>query len=341
MKIVLVGAGMIEIPPKGYGAVEKHVWELSKALQRIGVDTTILNKVFGKRSVDEYRFALWAKKQLKKMDYDILHLHTTGVGFVFSILKKEFVYTSHSRHWISANTFTEKIGALFEKRIMRKAKYVIALSPEIATLMRKYNEAVVIPNGVDTERYKPCYKRRTGKNVVCLGAVVPHKKFDLVAKAVKDLNCKLTIVGPIKDKKYSETIKKISNNVEFTGTVPENRMIKILSEADVFVHPSISEAFPMAVIEGMSCGLPIIASDICKGQVTEGLNGFSIQTNISDKERVKVIKEKIGLLLEDDMLRKKFSEKSEEIVLEKYSWDKIAEKVKEVYKNFQSEHHNL
>lgn len=341
MKVVLVGAGMIEIPPKGYGAVEKHIWELSKALQRIGVDPTILNKIFGKRSVDEYRFALWAKNQLKKTDYDILHLHTTGVGFVFSVLKKEFVYTSHSRHWISANTLTEKIGALFEKRVVRKAKNVIALSPEIATLMRKYKEAVVIPNGVDTERYKPSYERRAGKNVVCIGAVVTHKKFDLVATAVKDLNCKLTMIGPIKDKKYFDTIKKISNNVEFTGIIPENQMIKILSEADIFVHPSISEAFPMAVIEGMSCGLPIIASDICKGQVTEGVNGFSIQTNISDKERVKAIKEKIGLLLEDDILRKKFSENSRKIVLEKYSWDKIAEKVKEVYKNFQSEHYNL
>src|SRR5581483_10610761 len=79
MRIVQVGAGMIPIPPPDYGAVEKHIWNLTGALQARGHDVRIVNRVFGPTSKDEYRFALWARKEAAREPYDVLHLHTPGV----------------------------------------------------------------------------------------------------------------------------------------------------------------------------------------------------------------------------------------------------------------------
>ena len=86
MRIVLVGSGMLPIPPVDYGAVEKHIWNLSQALQKRGHHVRIVNKVVGPHSKDEYRFAFWAKKEVTREPWDILHLHTPGVASIFSAL---------------------------------------------------------------------------------------------------------------------------------------------------------------------------------------------------------------------------------------------------------------
>ncbi len=84
MRIVLVGAGMAPIPPIDYGAVEKHIWNLAQALEKRGHHVRIVNRVFGPSSKDEYRFALWAKKEVTREPWDVLHLHTPGVATIFS-----------------------------------------------------------------------------------------------------------------------------------------------------------------------------------------------------------------------------------------------------------------
>ena len=111
-------------------------------------------------------------------------------------------------------------------------------------------------------------------------------------------------------------------------------MIEILSKSDILVHPSISESFGMAVVEGMSCGLPAIASDICEELVTDGVNGFTVPIALNDGKRMQIISDKLQILLDDESLRKRMSESSRRIVIERYSWEKIAKRVADVYEDF-------
>lgn len=335
MKIIIVGSGVINIPPQGYGAVEKHIWNLSRSLEKMGHEVIILNHKFGYGPLNRYRFASWAKKKLENEDYDVIHIHTTSVGTFFKIFHLNYVYTTHSRYWLSQKGMKGKFILSLERRVVKYAKKVISVSPRTIDLIKGYCNPYIIPNGVDVDLYKPDYENRNGNKLVCLGEIVPHKKFDLIVQAAKDLNCKVILIGPKRDMEYVNKLKQIGGNkVIFTGEIEENEMIKTLSQSDIFLHPSIAEAFSMAVIEAMSCGLPIIASDICKDQVFDEVNGFAISTSVDDEKRIMIIREKIKMLLTEEKLRKKMSESSRDIVLERYSWEKIADKVVRVYEDY-------
>jgi glycosyltransferase involved in cell wall biosynthesis len=332
MKVLIVGSGVIEIPPKGYGAVEKHIWNLSQSLKKLNHDVTILNELFGYGIFNRYQFANWVKKQIKNLDYDVIHAHTTSIGSFFRLFGIHFIYTSHSRHWVSPKTAREKITLKLEKRAVKKADKVIAVSPQIAKLMKKYCKPNIIPNGVDVNLYKPNYDDRNGKNVIGIGELAPHKKFDLIIKATQDLDCHVTLIGPSRNPNYTGYLRKLGGNkLTIMGEIDEQKMIDVISKSDIIVHPSISDSFGMVIVEGMSCGLPVIASDICEKMVTDNLNGFTIPTKMEDKKRIQIIRDKLLVLLKDKPLRQRMSENSRKIVKEYYSWEKIAFMVADVY----------
>lgn len=332
MKVAMVGAGMIPIPPPAYGAVEKHIWNLAQALEARGHEVRIVNKVFGAESKDEYRFALWARREVEREPADVVHVHTPGVAAVFSALgPRRFVYTTHSRHWSGAHALGEKIGFWLERRAVDAAQETIAVSRFVAEKIDRPTH--VIPNGVDTDRYAPILTARTGHRVVGLGEIAEHKQWHVAAEAIRDLDAELRIVGPIRDVAYARRVEEIGGGkVTLLGAVDENDLVRILGESDVLAHPSVSESFGMAVVEGMSAGLPVIASDMLSFLVHHGTEGFLIPTNGAHEERVRRMREHLAALLGDAPVRARMGAAARESAVRGYSWPGIAERVESVYR---------
>ncbi len=331
LSVVMVGSGMIPIPPPGYGAVEKHIWNLTRALRTRGHEVQIVNEVVGPRGTDEYRFALAARRRLRGMVHDILHLHTTGVAFSFHLLGPGgYVYTSHSRHWSLRQGLREHLGFALEKRAVAGARRVIALSDRMARLMARLAEADVVPNGVDTDIYRPNYGARLGNRVVAVGRVEPHKGFHLAARALEGLGATLTIVGPVPRGPYGESLRGLPW-VHLTGEVGEEVLEHHLATSDIFVHPSSSEAFSLAVVEAMAAGLPVVGTEVCKGQVDEGGNGF-IVSGRGEGERTVALRDRLMTLLSDAPTRESMARRSRELAEERYSWPRIAAQVENVYR---------
>lgn len=330
LKTVLVGSGMIPIPPTAYGAVEKHVWNLAKALRERGHTVEIINEVLGPRPWDEYRFALRARKIVPRLDCEILHLHTTGVASTFSLLgPRGYVYTSHSRHWTLRTGIRERVGFALEKRAVARARRVIALSDRMAHLMAGVAFADVVPNGVDTELYRPDYESRQGNRVVAVGRVERHKGLHLAAEALRGLDAHLTVVGPAPPGPYVEGLRRYPW-VTLTGSVPEEVLVRYLATADVYVHPSYSEAMSLAVLEAMACGLPVVGTYACEGQVNHGENGLIVGGGSSD-EAVVSLGEALSKLLTEDQFREAMARNSRKLAEERYRWPVVAAGVERVY----------
>lgn len=126
-----------------------------------------------------------------------------------------------------------------------------------------------------------------------------------------------------------ELIKElmIEKWVLFTGTLYGEDKIKAYIDADVYVLPSIYEAFPTTVLEACACGVPVITTDRCgTGDIIiESQAGIVIPY---DKEQL--IRALLSML-SDEKMKQHFREKGKLLVYEKFNWSKIAENVERIY----------
>jgi glycosyltransferase involved in cell wall biosynthesis len=142
----------------------------------------------------------------------------------------------------------------------------------------------VIHNGVDPAKFMPAETREPGEpRIVSVGLIYPLKgQLDLVEAAAlvaaERRDVRFDIYGSASDKEYeAECIQRtrdlgVRQTVYFRGTT--STPWAVYQQADIVVLPSISEAFPYAVIEAMLCGAAIVATDV--GGVAEALSGCGV-----------------------------------------------------------------
>lgn len=95
-------------------------------------------------------------------------------------------------------------------------------------------------------------------------------------------------------------LRRAGQAVEVVGGVPRGEMIQHYAWADVFVFPSVCDTFGMVILEAMSAGLPVIATDHCAGPdvIREGVDGFLVPIHSPE-----AIAQKLELLARDRGLR--------------------------------------
>jgi glycosyltransferase involved in cell wall biosynthesis len=103
----------------------------------------------------------------------------------------------------------------------------------------------------------------------------------------------------------------------------------LLAEADILVRPSLLEGMPLAVLEGMAAGLPVVASRVggTPELVRDGETGFLVEPG--DPEQ---LADRICRLIGDAGLRAAMGRRAREVVEQGYDWDAISRRTVEVYK---------
>ncbi len=151
----------------------------------------------------------------------------------------------------------------------------------------------VINNGVDVETFKPrsrqeClryFPQLEGKEDIALfsGRLIALKGIstliDAFSKCAKETGKTLVLAGPGNQEMWEHKLKSQGvpkGSYVFLGSVPYQKMPFLYPLAHAFVLPSLSESFPMTVLEAMSCGLPVVASRVggIPEMVTHGKDGF-------------------------------------------------------------------
>ncbi|HND49813.1 MAG TPA: glycosyltransferase family 4 protein [Anaerolineales bacterium] len=216
--------------------------------------------------------------------------------------------------------------AAFEPSKFSHVMYAIqnasAVTTNASTLAKKAKaffdrEVHIIPNGIDTERFKPMEKNSVlaealglvdekkkdeRKFVIGFAGELREKKglatlISGYAQAAKTMPVSLLIVGEVRegeDKKYFEEFK--SNNpqlsITVTGHVPHKDLPAYYSLMDVFVHPSLRDGMPNAVLEAMACGVPVIATPVggVLDVLNDGVNGFLVDVNDAPQLAEKIAK---------------------------------------------------
>ncbi len=220
-------------------------------------------------------------------------------------------------------------------------------------------EIILIPNGIDTELFKPMARNETLaealllesdsklsedvrlQNVIGFVGELREKKglqtlLLAYAKVNKSMPSTLLIVGEVRqgdDKKLFDELKEgIPNSkIIVTGQIPHKDLPAYYSLMDVFVHPSLRDGMPNAVLEAMACGKTVIATPV--GGVTDviedNINGMLVNVNDADG-----LAEKIAEALSQPEKRKAVGRSAREAVLSRFTLDKELQANLNIYQSF-------
>ncbi len=177
------------------------------------------------------------------------------------------------------------------------------------------------------------------KFILYIGTLQPRKNLPLLIEAFMLLkndsgnDLKLVIAGGRGhnyDKLIDKTIKEneLGEDVFFPGFIPEMDKAAILAAAQVFCFPSLYEGFGIPILEAMSVGTPVVASDIAPHREIAAGAALFFNPNV-----VGELAEKIRELVKNDVVHDNFAEKGRKQALE-FSWKKTAEKMVAVFESF-------
>ena len=215
--------------------------------------------------------------------------------------------------------------------VWRKAEAVVANSQGLREIAIAFNDQVeidVIPNGVDVEQFDLQPRDWAPPHLLSVGRLVHQKGFDLLLKALSgadQMPWQLTIVGAGPRKKLlMELAGKlgISSKVHFAGWQSNLDLPTFYHKANIFILPSRNEGMPNAVLEAMSCGLPVVATDIAGNQelVIEGETGYLVLP-----ESPADLQQKLETLMADAALCQRMGEAGRRQVENHYTWDNTTE----------------
>ena len=213
---------------------------------------------------------------------DILHIQAIGPGIMTlpaRLLGLRVVVTHHGpdydrQKW---NGFAKLVLRMGERFGMRWSNGRIVISEVIRALVRAKHgrESILIPNGVDlpempgSAETPAAFGLEPGKYVLLVSRLVPEKRhgdlIDAFHRAALP-GWKLAIVGASDhpDAYVREVLDKASATpgVICTGLQTGVSLRELYVHAGIFVLPSSHEGLPIAMLEALSYGLPVIASDI-------------------------------------------------------------------------------
>jgi glycosyltransferase involved in cell wall biosynthesis len=126
----------------------------------------------------------------------------------------------------------------------------------------------------------------------------------------------------------------LEKSVIFSGYLSEQELKEAYGTCDLFVLPSVWEVLPIAVLEAMSSGKPVICTDAGgdREMVRDGVNGYVVPMRDS-----RALAEKVNLALADADMRSRMGEASRRIAEEEFDWKLIAAQTKRVYEELLKE----
>lgn len=295
--------------------------------------------------------------------YDIIHINearaftTLAAALYARFAHIPYIIQAHGsfayglRHQRLKRIYDSLVG----RAIYRRASRAIASSPEevreCEAVGVERDKFVVIGNGIDfatwhfSEEEGLKFRARFGiarhaKVILFLSRIDKKKGPDILTEAfaqiqIPDAYC--IIAGP--DNGYEEYVRQLvksynlTGKVIFTGLLRGSDIRAAYAAADVFVLPSRFDTFPMALVEAMASGVPVITTETC--QIAQMVRD---RAGLVTPVEVRAIADALQTLLADEDLRRRFAEGARLLAEEEFSVAKVVDRLEEIYVEVLREH---
>jgi len=316
-----------------------------------------------------FQFSRELKKLLKQNNFDIIHFTDAREYFWTNLFYRKksssvIIGTMHDYTFMEANRnpffyeslYNDWIKRYFyynfvkytEKSCLKSLDHLISVSESIKEKLEDsykiddkkisviYN-SIFLKNDLD----KINNKKKREQIILIVGNNLQRKGIVTLFKAFAKLqskypNLKILAIGQDINKKYLENLTKdmgIEKKVEFVNTKPNKYILEKMREASLYVMPSLREGFGITFLEAMACETPVIGGSVggTKELIKNGENGFLV-----NPEDYNDLADKISIILDDDLTRKKFIKNGLETV-KSFSVEKMVDETLKVYMSI-SEH---
>lgn len=361
-----------DLYPEVVGGIPLHTHHLCRDLSRMGYYTTVLTCSrgdHGHAKIDGYNviyhkilfsplgnsFSPHIFRTLLKIrhDYDLIHAHchlflsTIMASLVRRIGSPPLIITTHGIMSASAPDwfnvlYMKTIGKWTLKSADRVICYTEMEKDKLANMLKIDSEKIsVIPNGVDTDVFRPDpnnNKRSNQSNnaitILWVGRFVRGKGVEFIIHAAKilvkevpDLKILLVGDGPSKGK-IKGLIEKfnLKKNVIIKENVPNENMPEVYQKSDIFVLPSLNEGVPKTLLEAMACGIPVVITEF--SHLKELIKNAGLTFPKGD---VHALADKIMRLIRDRELAKELGNNGRNKIVEGHSWKNTVLKTIELY----------
>ncbi len=293
-------------------------------------------------------------------ELDLLHLHQVWDYPLYAAARsaqqagKPCLVTPHgifSQSWRYASLKKRVYLRWIARPFMNRAACIHALTPAELEGFQKVGIRVpyiVVPNGIDQNEFADLPQPQEANDhwpmlrgrrmVLFLGRLSPEKGLNQLISAWKQVireypEAILMMAGP-DQRGYRAAVQTLAERHDLTGNIIMPGMLAgqerllALSRGDLYVQPSLSEGFSMAVLEALACGKPCLITPGCNfGEVAEVGAGEVVEP-CADALATGLAR----LLSRSSTERQEMGNRGRNLVLAKYTWDIIARKMLTVYR---------
>lgn len=306
---------------------------------------------FSKSNTEAFKMM---KKIISENHFDLIHCHTPMGGMITRLAANKknsgsVLYTAHGFHFYKgAPALNWVIYYPIELFMSFKTDCLITINEEDYNFAKKHfrhpDVRLVDGVGYNNEKFYPVseaekkkIRREKGysedeKILIYVAEMNENKNQGMLIKALKEIpGARLLIVGADNyGGRYVKLAEELGvrNRVDFLGFREDAEELVKLS--DICAASSLREGLPVNIMEAMACGIPVVAADNRghRSLIKNGEDGFIVEPN-----DFKTMAEKINLLLSDNVLYSRISEKAAENV-RRFSQESVVAQMSSIYKSF-------
>lgn len=288
-----------------------------------------------------YYFILFTKiieKQAK-----IVHIHSSSFSgfwrysvalFISKLLNAKVVFHIHGARFDDFYQNSFFTIRYFISQILNSVHALIVLTPEWSNffnkIIRDKSIIKILPNGVDTNKYKVSNNKSKNKVLIHFGCTA-RKGINEIINSLPEIiddNTRLILVDNIKRQSIKDKVKEYSDNVDYFVNISEDKKIRLLSSSDILILPTFAEGMPILILEAMSSGLAIVTSAV--GGIPSVLQNKK-NCIFAEPGDSKTLQSSISILKNDQKLMESMKVTNRKEVEKLYSLRKITGKLENIY----------
>jgi glycosyltransferase involved in cell wall biosynthesis len=345
------------------GGIETYTREVGRRLVERGHEVTVYSTRGKDECVDEWKGmrllwlpsmkphwveksagALWAAtRALRGTTPDILHLHSVVAGSFAPLLQSRVapcIVQMHGIEWLRTRWGSVAKGVLktMERTSVASADAITAVSQTQCEYFKKnYNlDCSFIPTAADIKAFtEPQLISEMGispRNYILFAArLVPEKGAHYLIKAFRRTSTphSLIIAGDAPDANYGQQLRELAkgdDRIRFVGRVQGRLLEELFSNAVLFAQPSELEGLSIGLIEGMSYGIPCLASDIPENKEVVGNAAVLFRNKDVDH-----LQERMTWALSNQEAVNQLAQRGRLRVQEMFTWERVVDQLESLY----------